>query len=349
VRYEDFLRAVAFTLAPAVRFDRAGLTLQARGAFSHFEGGSRSVQGIGAVSLVSPVRWGLRGEFYGELGTTRYERAATREALTANNILAAGRVHAGGPRTGVWVGAGVGVVSPNFRFPDDLAQVNAGAWRRAGDVILSVEVAPSRVANADFTDASVGARWVRPQGEVGVSGGWRAGDVSAIDRWVEFNGTVWVARNLALVGGFGQYPAEALRGLPGGRYVAAAVRVASRAPSLNDPVRRAELTLPYELQLLRRAAPSARSFQVEPDASGARTLRVVVRGARRVELMADFTDWTAIALEPAGPNSWSTTVFIAPGVHRVNLRVDGGPWTVPPGLNAVVDDFGGTVGLLVVH
>jgi hypothetical protein len=36
------------------------------------------------------------------------------------------------------------------------------------------------------------------------------------------------------------------------------------------------------------------------------------------------------------------------GLYRIDVRVDGGAWTVPPGLAAVPDDFGGEVGLLVV-
>jgi hypothetical protein len=40
---------------------------------------------------------------------------------------------------------------------------------------------------------------------------------------------------------------------------------------------------------------------------------------------------------------------IAPGVHRVNVRADGGPWRPPPGLSVVRDEFGGEVGLLVVR
>jgi hypothetical protein len=31
------------------------------------------------------------------------------------------------------------------------------------------------------------------------------------------------------------------------------------------------------------------------------------------------------------------------------LRVNGGDWTVPPGLLSMIDEFGGTVGLLEVE
>ena len=37
------------------------------------------------------------------------------------------------------------------------------------------------------------------------------------------------------------------------------------------------------------------------------------------------------------------------GKYQMNLRVNGSDWTVPPGLMSMIDEFGGTVGLLVVE
>jgi hypothetical protein len=68
-----------------------------------------------------------------------------------------------------------------------------------------------------------------------------------------------------------------------------------------------------------------------------------------VELMADFTDWTPVPFAERADGVWELALFISPGVHRVNVRVDGGPWQVPPGLTAARDEFGGEVGLLVVQ
>jgi hypothetical protein len=36
-------------------------------------------------------------------------------------------------------------------------------------------------------------------------------------------------------------------------------------------------------------------------------------------------------------------------VLRFRLRIDGGPWQVPPGLAVDVDDFGGLVGVALVR
>jgi hypothetical protein len=49
------------------------------------------------------------------------------------------------------------------------------------------------------------------------------------------------------------------------------------------------------------------------------------------------------------PNGeWRVERVIAPGPHRVAIRVDGGPWRVPPNLPRVADDFGGEVGIVIV-
>jgi hypothetical protein len=50
-----------------------------------------------------------------------------------------------------------------------------------------------------------------------------------------------------------------------------------------------------------------------------------------------------------GPtDSWSVTLPINTGKYEMNIRINGGPWTVPPGLLSMLDEFGGSVGLLVV-
>ena len=65
--------------------------------------------------------------------------------------------------------------------------------------------------------------------------------------------------------------------------------------------------------------------------------------------MGDFTDWTPLPMTASQPpGTWSIAVPVTPGVHQVNVRIDGGEWTVPAGLTAVRDEFGGSVGILLV-
>jgi hypothetical protein len=54
-------------------------------------------------------------------------------------------------------------------------------------------------------------------------------------------------------------------------------------------------------------------------------------------------------MSQSSAGAWSMPLVTSPGTHQVNVRVDGGPWQVPPGLTSMADEFGGAVGLLVVE
>ena len=77
-------------------------------------------------------------------------------------------------------------------------------------------------------------------------------------------------------------------------------------------------------------------------------LRVHVRGVQSVELMGDFTDWQSVALTRIGADIWEIRLTVAPGVHRLNIRIDGGPWLVPQGTRLEETEFGGAVGIVVI-
>jgi hypothetical protein len=85
------------------------------------------------------------------------------------------------------------------------------------------------------------------------------------------------------------------------------------------------------------------------NADGSRTLTIGLPAAQTVELMGDFTDWRPVPMTRALNGTWVARVALSPGSHRVNVRMDAGPWRTPPGLPVAPDDFGGLVGLLVIH
>jgi hypothetical protein len=78
-----------------------------------------------------------------------------------------------------------------------------------------------------------------------------------------------------------------------------------------------------------------------------RTVRVRAPGARRVEVMGDFSDWEPVELAPSG-DVFSGTVPMSPGTRRIVVRLDGGAWAPAANTPAVDDDYGGRVGLLLV-
>ena len=85
------------------------------------------------------------------------------------------------------------------------------------------------------------------------------------------------------------------------------------------------------------------------DDGGAWVLEVRAPGARLVEVAGDFTGWEPLRLNPAGGDRWQTSVLLEPGVHHVNLRVDGGAWLPPPGAPTATDSYGGSTGVLAIE
>jgi hypothetical protein len=346
VAYDEFVRSSVGTLTPSLRVEHGRANFVARGSYSRFESGRSSLEGTIAASVISPAVRNVRGELFGLASNTRYSRL--KDAAT--NVMVVGRLHVASAERGLWLGSGLGAVSQGFFFPDDIVQLDAGGWVRVGDGTVTAHAVPTRIGDIRYTDFVATARWEPLRAELSATVGYRDGARSSgVSRWAEVGGAFWFTSHVAVVGGGGVFPAEIWRGLPGGRYASAALRVATRNPRASDPQRLAELTLPYELNRLRRPRAVAQRFTVSPEVDGTRTLHVRVAGAREVELMGDFTDWTPVRLTPTASGVWSFNVFLAPGVHRVNLRVDGGPWIVPPGLTAVRDEFGGDVGLLIVQ
>jgi hypothetical protein len=96
-----------------------------------------------------------------------------------------------------------------------------------------------------------------------------------------------------------------------------------------------------------KRAAAARPTVTVSDRAGVRQLHVRAPGARRVEVMGDFTDWEAVELSPAG-DLFERAIPITSGTHRLLLRIDGGTWIPAANTPPVDDDLGGRVGLLVV-
>jgi hypothetical protein len=95
--------------------------------------------------------------------------------------------------------------------------------------------------------------------------------------------------------------------------------------------------------------PTAAEFALRAADRGAYVVRVRVPGARTVELVGDFTGWKPVAMSSVSTDEWEATIAMTPGVHRLNLRVDGDAWRAPPGIETVEDEFNGQVGVIVIE
>ncbi len=345
IRFDGFLTSSAATLSPAVRFDSPRLSLAGQGSWTVFESGNDVLQGtVGGAWLAGSARtWRL--ELSGSGGASRY---ATEPA--AGHLLGGARFHLVGRRSGGWLGAGAGAT-----FGDRAAgpvEVSLAGWTVTGQVALVGAATHTWLDGDRYLDLLGALRWtargVEVEGRLGVRP-WsespeRAGDpVTGV--FGELTAQVPLGRRLTLSLGGGSYPSQPSRRVLGATYLSAGLRLrAFGRGAVADPLFDAGLRS-------RRGSveePASARLEIAPAGPG-RRIRVQAPGARVVELMGDFTDWETVPLVEVAPGVWEVVLPISPGVHRLNLRVDGGSWLAPAGTRAEANEFGGVVGVVVVR
>jgi hypothetical protein len=345
LRYADTLNASAATVSPRILANWGRAIAEASGTYSQFGSGGWSTQGVLSGSLFTPAARGLLAEL-GALAGGSSHNDGTRTGV----VLANGRLHlirtrselflgAGGGRT--WVGGGARSVLLG----------EAGASTMLRGVAVTFTVSPTAVADSiKYTDGQLSLSLTRDKLDLGAVLGTRLGDQlttlgGTARSWGSVSAVAWVTPRLAVVTGGGTYPIDPTQGFPGGRFVSVSIRLATgriRQPQSPDVAQSQTESPPGE------EAPPVSGFAALRDSAGSVTLRVNAPRAQLVEVSGDFTNWVPIRLEPASGGWWAVTLPIDPGKDQMNLRLDGGKWLVPPGLLSMVDEFGGTVGLLVV-
>jgi hypothetical protein len=202
------------------------------------------------------------------------------------------------------------------------------------------------VGDTAYSDVEGRGRWRRGAFDVEGSAGARVasrgggsgvyGDVSAALRLTPWAGLLVAA---------GTYPSDPVRGSIPGRFLTIGVRLAPRPQPRVAAV--PQIAPPPALGAGEPARLADARVTVE-QLDGLPILVVHVSGARRVEVMGDFTDWQPVALTAAGSGRFQYALSLPSGMLRFNLRLDGGPWGVPAGAGVAPDEFGGSVGVLVV-
>lgn len=344
VRYDGFLPSAAASVSPALRWEQPSGGVTARGTYLRFESGHRSLQALVAGSfLIRPDGHRWRGELGGSLGGSRYLDFASFWHATAD-----ARLHLLGADRGAWIGATAGRTSYGTAARP-VTSAGIGAWGQRSRVMLAASATRSFVGDSAYSDllataqthrggvtldASLGARFASRGGGHGVFG--------------EASATLVVGERTLLFLAGGRYPTDPVSGSVAGRYVSGGVRL-----RLASAARLASRTsLPSSS---RHATPddgdpvaSAR-LDIVPQPDGAvRLVLYVARAAASVELAGDFTDWKPWPLRRTGDGMWETVLLIPSGLHRLNLRIDGGEWIVPAGLSRAADDFGDEVGMVAV-
>ncbi len=274
------------------------------------------------------------------------------------------RLERGGAARGAWLGAGMQQGSTSQRaagraifdaglwaMPRGLAislgiqhrnEVipTAGRWTLIGSPdsassFLSFEPQSSRAASVTTVEPEL--RWSRGRFDLELSGGLAIGDRIIPARWERAGVSWWPQRAFAIT-------VSAAAGVP---------------PWLTlVPSARSGLLIGMRVEPTRVFIPRERASAEHPRASQPLRMRSMGRDrtgfalrlpdARRVEMRGDFTGWEPLVLAGTGSGWWEATVQVAPGLHEIEIRVDGGDWRPPPGLPTTLGAFDSQVGVIVV-
>jgi len=159
---------------------------------------------------------------------------------------------------------------------------------------------------------------------------------------------VAVTSNSAIVMSAGRYPTDVVSGSIAGRYVTVALRLGAIGVRKRSPP-----ALPGAAHgggADGSASLGETRLEVQAQQDDDVRLTLFAPGATTVEITGDFTDWQPVPLSRNSGNddAWGGTFRIPPGVHRINVRRDGGRWLAPGGTTHRVDDYDGEVGVFVL-
>lgn len=213
-----------------------------------------------------------------------------------------------------------------------------GFYRNTRDSLRWVDTTSFRAIDRTALNANAQSalRWQLGRVEVSAVGGVMLSSIRSPLRWAQAAVQVQATRQIMVMAALGQRPAPSLAFDPfAGPRTMLGVRVAPWAGR--------------EDGMTRPVVPHVREWVAHSRPEGRTSVRVRCTGARRVELTGDFTEWTPVMLIALGGGWWGSELPIAPGLHQVQVRIDGGPWQVPPGLPTTEGDFVGRAGVLLME
>lgn len=329
---------------------------------------------VGINGSVRAVSLGMvRLDWHGALARVTAPAVSMVEASTG------AKLSVGGSATGWWLGGDV-IRRAGFKDAVEQPRMETGGWRRIGNVVITISAARRNAALAEMrsiTRSTTGFFKFQDS----LTGLWDSTEVtrtfndsarvSELRRWAETEaGLSWDGRRLSAAIAIGARLAS--RGVPSGSWGSATLALRLSSPlslvmgagtasggrfALDGEHRFVTLGFRVRPQFApstpdaRATSPAGTISELSVGSLGGNRyeLTVVAPRARRVEITGDFTNWKPLALARATDGRWTATLDLAVGTHRVNARVDGGSWIVPPGLTTMSDDFAGEVGLLVIE
>lgn len=344
LRYADTVNAGAAALSARNLVDWGRAFAEASGTYSQFFSGGWSAQGALSGSFFSPTSRGFVAELGGFAGGSTHNDG-TRTGEILGNL----RLHFMRQRNEFFGGVGVGRASFNDGSQTVLLG-EVGVSSRIREVDATVTMSPVALDSVKYADTQLSLSWSRQNidfdGVIGARVGDQLAGLGATARaWGSVSAVAWLKPHIAAVFSGGSYPIDPTQGFPGGRFVSASVRISRERMQEALPVVGAAQNGATAVS----EAPVVERFVWEKSGQQGVTLRVKAPRASTVEVSGDFTNWVPSQLTAIGSDWWSISLPLRPGKYQMNLRINGGSWVVPPGLLSMVDEFGGSVGLLIVE
>lgn len=354
VRYENGLTLGALTMFDAVTLRRARATTSAWGLVSMFSDGRWSLQGAlegvrRSDSLPAPPRFvGLFRSLHSELSLGA---ASTAQAgfMPTLQLSTRGRLVFDHEGHGARAGGAL------FRTFDGLGwrttvMADATVWQQRAGGVVSLTANAMQLAIGDYLgDVQADFQWSNGNTFLGSSAGVRLGEAQrGTVSWVSASVTWPLRDDIWTSVSVGSYPADLIQSLPGGRFFSLTMRLPNgrfpplrRPPPPPPPVRVMEpLPLTHRLALV---------IGFPLDSADLREIRVWAPDVETVELVADFVDWIPVPLIRQPDGVWQGYYRVAPGLHRLNLRLDRKKLDVPTNIRGIPDEDFGTVGLVIVR
>jgi hypothetical protein len=361
-------------LTPGIRYADKRFAISARGS-AWLDGQSWQLgNSTAALEAYTPLLYGVRAEVLANASRMFVDPSFQNDQLDAE-----GRLHFLRQRGGVWLGSGV--ARPLRVSAVSNVNVNSGgAWTRLGattlrgsvtsffftklssrDTVQSTVPCPSQLDvgsltpgtqeavsalssstcryQSRLTDLEGSVRWEHRLLELTVRGGQRFGktfDVTPDSRqWASGQAAVWITSKVAAVAGGGREPAQPTRGLPARSFGSLGLMLAY-------------WPIPRGVVPVESPASLVHAFELRPAGTAVQRVTARIGGVESVEIMGDFSDWSPLPLIRRGRDQWELLVEIGPGIHQINMRIDGGVWIAPPGIPTMKDGFNGEVGVLVI-
>ena len=349
VEYDGFLPSGAASVAPSIRWDhpRGRGFVSARGTYLRFESGNRSLDFSARGSFFVPLARRWRGELGAGIGASDYASIAR-----FRHGIVDGRIHLMDRDRGGWFSTSFGRSSFGDG-PRPVTVIAMGVWLLRNDASIFASFDRSFVGDTAYSDLRSSARVQRGGVQLdGTLGARMFSNGAGHGVYGEASVLVPLGRSTALIVAAGRYPTDVVTGSIAGRYVSAGFRLGKIGLRPTRPAERPQPGIPpHSSGAAGSLAPGETRLEIGRGAADEPVrLTVHAPGAGAVEISGDFTDWQPVQLQrsPTNRDAWEGSFRIARGIHRINVRRDGGAWIAPAGTTRSADDFGGEVGLFLL-